>query len=191
VFFTALARLATRHRIVPAEVMLAQPPENPAPFETYFGTKIRTDEVNRIALSAEDAKRPFLTADSAMWAFFESGIKQRLSDLDAEASIAQRVRSTLLEMLPSGQSSVEEVASRLAMSKRSLQRRLSDEASSYKEILNAMRKELAQHYLSRSSLSPGEISYLLGFQDSNSFIRSSRGWTGTTTGEYRRAQSTG
>jgi AraC-like DNA-binding protein len=182
VFFTALARLATRHRIVPAQVVLNQPPDNPAPFEAYFGTSIRTGEVNRIAFSAEDANRPFLTADAAMWEFFESGLKKRLSDLDTDASIAQRVRSTLLEMLPSGQSSIEEVASRLTMSKRSLQRRLSDEASSYKEILNATRKELAQHYLSRSSISPGEISYLLGFQDSNSFIRSFRGWTGTTPG---------
>lgn len=44
------------------------------------------------------------------------------------------------------------------MSTCSLQRRLSDEASSYKEILNAMRKELLQHYLSRLSIAPGEIS---------------------------------
>lgn len=55
--------------------------------------------------------------------------------------------------------------------------------------LNTTRKELAQHYLSRSSISPGEISYLLGFQESSSFIRSFRGWTGITPGEYRRAQS--
>ena len=120
---------------------------------------------------------------------FEAGLRKRLPDLNGEASIAQRVRSTLLEMLPSGQSSIKEAARRLAMSKRSLQRLLSDESSSFKEILNATRKELAQHYLARSSISPGEISYLLGFQDSNSFIHSG-GWTGTTPGEYRRAQST-
>lgn len=190
VFFSALARLATRQRIVPTEVVLAQPPENPAPFEDYFGTRVKTGEANRIAFSAQDANRPFLTADTAMWEFFEAGLKKRLSDLDAEASIVQRVRSTLLEMLPGGQSSIEEAAKRLAISKRSLQRRLSDESSSFKEILNATRKELAQHYLARSSISPGEISYLLGFQDSNSFIRSFRGWTGTTPGEYRSAQST-
>lgn len=171
-------------------MILAQPPENSAHFEAYFGTRIRAGEVNRIAFAALVASRPFLTADAAMWEFFEAGLKRRLSDLDAEASIAQRVRSTLLEMLPGGQSSVEEVARRLAMSKRSLQRCLSDESSTFKEILNATRKELAQHYFARSSISPGEVSYLLGFQDSNSFIRSFRGWTGTTPGEYRRTQTT-
>jgi AraC-like DNA-binding protein len=77
----------------------------------------------------------------------------------------------LLEMLPSGQSAIEETASRLATSKRSLQRRLSDELSSYQEVLDTTRRELAQHYLARSSISPTEIAYLLGCQEGNSFIR--------------------
>jgi AraC-like DNA-binding protein len=88
-------------------------------------------------------------------------------------------------MLPAGQNSIEEAANRLGMSKRSLQRRLSEESSSYQEMLNATRRELAQSYLSRSSASLGEIAYLLGFQDGNSFIRAFRGWTGQTPGEYR------
>jgi AraC-like DNA-binding protein len=109
--------------------------------------------------------------------------------LDTGVSSTQRVRSALLEMLPSGQSTIEETASRLATSKRSLQRRLSDELSSYQEVLDTTRRELAQHYLARSSISPTEIVYLLGFQEDNSFIRSFKRWTGKTPGEYRqRAQ---
>ena len=88
-------------------------------------------------------------------------------------------------MLPAGLKSIEETAHRLAMSKRSLQRKLADEASSYQEVLNTIRRELAHTYLARSSTSLGEIAYLLGFQDSNSFIRAFRGWTGQTPGEYR------
>ena len=56
-------------------------------------------------------------------------------------------------MLPAGQSSIEEAANRLAMSKRTLQRKLSEEESSYQEVLNATRRELAYSYLSRSSAS--------------------------------------
>lgn len=185
VFFTQLARLATRQRIVPVSLLLTHLPENSAPYLTYFGRPLRQGSVNQIAFSAQDACRPFLTEDASMWLFFESGLKKRLSDLDTDASMSQRVRSALLEMLPVGQSTIEQVASRLAMSKRSLQRHLSGESSSYQDVLNATRLELAQHYLARSSISPGEISWLLGFQDGNSFIRAFKGWTGTTPGEYR------
>jgi len=141
--------------------------------------------VNRLTFSAEDAEYPFLTENAAMGDFFEVGLKKKLSDLDSEASVTERVRSALQEMLPAGQSSIEEVATRLAMSRRSLQRRLAEESSSYQEVLNATRRELAHAYLARSSASLMEIAYLLGFQDGNSFIRAFRGWTGQTPGEYR------
>jgi len=72
-------------------------------------------------------------------------------------------------MLPSGSSSIEEVASRLLMTKRSLQHRLGDESANYQHILNSARAELAQHCLANSPMSLGEISYLLGFLDSNLF----------------------
>jgi AraC-like DNA-binding protein len=189
VFFTQLSRMATRKRIVPDEVALTELPSDTAPYESYFGCSLHRSKVNRIAFSARDASHPFLTEDLAMWTFFEAGLKQRLSDLDAEAGVSQRVRSVLLEMLPSGQCSIEEVAHRLAMSKRSLQRKLLDEEKSFQHVLNATRRELAQHYLSRSTISPGEISWLLGFRDSNSFIRAFRGWTGLTPGEYRTRRS--
>ena len=120
-----------------------------------------------------------------MWAFFESGLNKRLHELDAETSISQRVKSALLEMLPAGESSIEETAGKLAMSKRSLQRRLHGESSNYQAILNETRKGLAIHYLKRSEMPPGEISFLLGFQDSNSFLRAFKTWTGATPGEYR------
>jgi AraC-like DNA-binding protein len=126
-----------------------------------------------------------------MWNFFEAGLVSQLSDLETQASMQERVRSALSEMLPAGQSSIEEAATRLSMSKRSLQRRLAEEASSYQEVLNATRRELAHAYLARSSASQGEIAYLLGFQDGNSFIRAFRGWTGQTPGEYRMSRMKG
>lgn len=185
VFFTQLARLSTREKVVPVVLELPQLPKNRVPYEAYFGNPIRPGKVVRIGFAAQDASRPFLTEDAAMWDFFEVGLKQRLSDLETETTTKQRVKSALLEMLPSGHSAIEEAARRLAISKRTLQRQLSQESSSYKEVLNATRQELAQHYLARSAISPPEISFLLGYQDSNSFLRAFKGWTGATPGEYR------
>ncbi|WP_420799430.1 AraC family transcriptional regulator ligand-binding domain-containing protein [Ktedonospora formicarum] len=185
VFLTQLARVGTRKHMVPLWVELVQLPDQKGPYQEYFGVPLAKGSANRIAFSANDARQPFLTENTAMWDFFEAGLKEKLSDLDTQASMKERVRSALREMLPGGQSSIEEAADRLAMSKRSLQRRLSEESSSYQEVLNITRRELAHYYLSRSSASLGEIAYLLGFQDGNSFLRAFRGWTGQTPGEYR------
>ena len=191
VFFTRLVRLATRQRIVPLELVLTQLPEHGSPYEAYFGRSLRQGSAICITFSGQDAARPFLTESEAMWSFFEPSLRRRLSDLDESACVRQRVKSALLEMLPGGQSSIEDAASRLAMSKRTLQRHLSDESVSYQEVLNETRQELAQHYLAHSTISPGEISFLLGFQDGNSFIRAFKGWTGMTPGSYRQAPQNG
>lgn len=186
VFFTQLARLGTRKEIKPLLVELNKLPNQLEPYQTYFGAPIHLASVNRITFSNNDALKPFLSENSEMWGFFKDGLNQRLSQLDCNATTVDRVRSVLLEMLPSGQSSIEEVAQRLAVSKRSLQRRLSAEASSYQLVINGVREELAQHYLANPELSSGEISFLLGFQDGNSFIRAFNTWTGITPGEYRK-----
>jgi AraC-like DNA-binding protein len=191
VFLTHLARLGTRRHLVPLRVELVQLPGERGPYQEYFGVSLSLGAANRLVFSAMDARRPFLTENAAMWAFFEEGLARRLSDLESDASMTERVKGALKEMLPAGQISIEEATHRLALSKRSLQRRLAEEASSYQEVLTATRRELAHYYLSRSSASLVEIAYLLGFQDGNSFIRAFRGWTGQTPGEYRTSRLVG
>lgn len=185
ILLTQLARLGTRKRIVPLRVELMQLPDERGPYQEYFGVPLLRGLANRLAFSAHDAIYPFLTENVAMWSFFEAGLSKKLSDLDTHASMQERIKSALSEMLPAGHSSIEEAANRLGISKRSLQRRLAEESSTYQEVLNATRRELAHSYLSRSSASLAEIAYLLGFQDSNSFLRAFRSWTGQTPGEYR------
>ena len=185
VFFTQLARLATRERIVPLAASTPDLPGHGDLYEAFFGCPLKQSDAIRISFSVQDAKRPFLTDNLAMWQAFEPGLRKRLSALDEQASTVERVRAVLLEMLPAGMSSIDAVAQRLALSKRSLQRHLGDEALSFQDVLNTVRQELAQHYLINSTISPGEISWLLGFQESNSFIRAFRSWTGKTPGAYR------
>ena len=185
VFFTQLARLATRVRIAPLSASTPDLPGDGHVFEAFFGCPLKRSDAIEICFSAQDALRPFLTDSLPMWNAFEPGLRKRLSALDAQASTAERVRGVLLETLPAGVSSIEAVAQRLALSKRSLQRHLGDESVSFQDVLCQVRQELAQHYLINSTISPGEISWLLGFQESNSFIRAFRGWTGKTPVAYR------
>ena len=89
-------------------------------------------------------------------------------------------RPALLELLPSGDASTQAVSKKLGLSTRTLQRRLSTEGGSFQLVLKETREELARHYLKSSTMSGAEISFLLGFEDPNSFFRAFHTWTGET-----------
>lgn len=97
----------------------------------------------------------------------------------------ERVRSALLELLPAGESTVNAVARVLAVSARTLQRRLTAERTTFQAVLNETREALARHYLSTSRLPTAEISFLLGYEDVTSFQRAFRSWTGETPRRVR------
>jgi len=185
VFFTQLSRIATRTGVKPIKIELPELPEAKARYEEFFGCKMTKSSSMAISFSYEDATRPFLTSNQPMWEFFESKLNQKLAQLDQSASTVDRVRAILIEMLPSGDSSIETVTQRLAMSKRTLQRKLSAEAETFQTVLQDVRSELADHYLGKSDIPLTEIAFLLGFQESNSFIRAYSSWKGISPGSYR------
>lgn len=187
-FFTWLARTGTRHHIVPRKITLTALPEQHAPYEEFFGNRLLLADSHSISFSAEDMRRPFVTENDAMWKFFHKGLTQRLSELDAESSMSERVGSVLLEMLPSGNSRMEQVASRLALSPRTLQRHLQAESSSFQKVLNETRIKLAKNYLLQTHMPLDEIAFLLGFQDGNSFIRAFRNVVDITPAAYRQME---
>jgi AraC-like DNA-binding protein len=180
VSWVALVRLTTRAPIRPIRVTTTDLPEDAEVYQEYFGVRVEKGAGHTVAFSAQDAARPFLTANDQMWEFFEPELRRRLSELEAGAAVAERVRASLLELLPAGNGSMEGVASDLAMSTRTLQRRLKGENTTFQAILDATRESLARHYLAQSELSAGEISFLLGYEDPRSFYRAFRTWTGKT-----------
>lgn len=185
VFFTQLARIATRMRISPIDVRSPRPPQPEAEYAEYFGRKVRHGDRPSLSFSSEDATRPFLTANEKMWEYFEPELQKRLSCLDGKATTTERVRGALLELLPSGEASLSTVSKKLGTSTRTLHRRLEQEGQSFQVVLNATREELAKHYLRSSSYSGAEISFLLGYDDPNSFFRAFHGWTGSTPEQTR------
>ena len=187
-FLLRLARLATREPIDAMRVTLPQLPASAQAkaYAKFFGCVPERGDVASLTLSATNANLPFLTANDAMWQVFEPDLRKRLGELDANASTAQRVRSALLELLPGGQSGIEAVASRLSMSTRTLQRRLMEEGANYRALVHGTREDLARHYLTQTDLSAGEIGFLLGFEDPNSFFRAFHEWTGSTPEAMRK-----
>ncbi|MEM1177140.1 MAG: AraC family transcriptional regulator [Acidobacteriota bacterium] len=187
VFFVSLARLGTRERIVPRAVRSPTAPRAASAFEQYLGCPVEVGRRCGVVFDLADAERPLLTANDAMWQFFEPELRRRLSELEVHASTAERVRASLLELLPSGEATLGAVARKLAVSTRTLQRRLQSEGEHFQAVLDGTREDLARHYLTRSSLSGAEISFLLGYEEPSSFFRAFQGWTGETPQALRSA----
>lgn len=185
-FFATLARIGTREPVVPRQVTMPRPPAAAQAYRQFLGTDIVEAEHVGLVFDRADALRPFLTSNESLWSAFEPELRTRLAELEAQVNVGQRVRAVLLEALPSGQTDIDRVAERLAMSRRSLQRHLEAEGLSYQQLLRETRLSLAQHYLARTELPTAEISFLLGFDEPNSFYRAFRNWTGQTPQVRRR-----
>ncbi|NEQ47222.1 MAG: AraC family transcriptional regulator [Leptolyngbya sp. SIOISBB] len=180
VFFVHLMRLATRERIIPVAIKTTQPLPAAEQYADFFGTSVTVDQFNEVTFAAIDAQKPFLTSNVGMWSIFEPNLNQQLRHLNIEAQFRDRVRACLMEILASGECSMADVARRLAISTRTLQRRLREEETSFQQELSSLRAELAKHYLTQTPYSSAEISFLLGYREPSSFFRAFHIWTGKT-----------
>jgi len=185
VFLVQLARLAVRREVRPIAVEMQTKPASGA-YAEFFGHAVRTGPFDRVVFSPEDARRPFVSANPALFAAFEPELQFRLDELEQNAGISERVCATLMEALPSGRGDVANVARQLGMSSRSLQRKLGAEGTSFQTELQSLRTRLATGYLNGTEHSSAEISFMLGYDDPNSFIRAFHDWTGTTPEAMRK-----
>ena len=87
--------------------------------------------------------------------------------------------------LEAGSVNLKVIAKELNVSSRSIYRKLKSENTSYKDLLNEVRKQLAQDYLREGSFTINDISSKLGFSESSAFHRAFKRWFGTNPGQYR------
>jgi AraC-like DNA-binding protein len=180
VFLVHMARLATRERIMPTVVSVITSLPKTEQYELFFGVKIEQGDFNGLTFAANDAQKTFLTANENMWSVFEPELSKRMTDLGIEDRFRDRVRACLMEILASGECTMANVAQRLAVSTRTLQRRLQEEKTSFQQELSNLRAELANQYLVNTHYSSAEIAFLLGYNDTSSFFRAFHNWTGKT-----------
>ena len=161
-FLIGLLRRATKQEVTPVKVILNAAKPDPALAE-LAGIKLESGSTNQISFSKADLQRPLVSYNAAMWNYFEPELTKRLADLE-----------------------IDDVARELGISKRTLQRKLKEEKTTFQKQLNSTRESLAVHYLSNTDITTNEIAFLLGYQELNSFLRAFSLWTGKTVSEYRR-----
>ena len=174
--------------IAPLKVAFRRPePSFRALYEEIFRCPIAfAQAANAISFSQADVKRRLISADHRAAEWLEFGAKAALERMD-DSGVTTRVRAQLERMLQGDEPTLAAVASELCMSERTLQRRLTAEGQTFRRVLDEMRRDVAQRSLAAGKRNVPELAYLLGFEDSNSFYRSFRRWTGTTPESFRRA----
>jgi AraC-like DNA-binding protein len=122
--------------------------------------------------------------DDELNAVYRRHCSRMLRQVSGPDPVTARVRGMLLRR-SAAIPGLEEAAVELGMSDRSLRRHLQQEGTSYQQLVNRFRYDLAGEYLSGDHLSPKEVGYLLGFSDTNAFRRAFRSWSGQTISAFR------
>lgn len=180
VFLVELLRTCTGRPIVPIKVLLNNDGENKPRYIEYFGTEPQNANNLSITIKREEMEKPFLSNNKQIWQFFKPLLQRRVDLIDKSTRYTGRVKGYLFGKLSRGQSDIKSVSEYFSMTPRTLQRRLFEEDTSFRAILDETRSEMAFIYLSTTDFAAYEISLLLGFEDKNSFYRAFQRWTGTT-----------
>ena len=184
----SMCRLSTSDSFVPLAVELERPePPCVADFYALFRAPItfgaRRDSM---IFRRDEVERPLPTANRALAHGNEQIGADYLARLDRKR-FSDRGRHRLEETLPAGGVGAGEVARALNLSLRTLQRRLADEDTTWSELHDQARHDLALRFIGERRMSVKEATYVLGFSEPANFTRAFRRWTGRSPTEYRRA----
>ena len=185
----SIARQGTNTRLSPLRVELVQSRPHIKAMERHFGCRVVCGATrNAIVFRAADAQRPFVTRNAELLGMLAPQFEEELKRESGEENIIERVRVAIQQKLTGRRPNIEDIADALHISSRTLQRRLQDEGSSFQRVMEEARHQLARHYLSNSVLELNEAAYLLGYEDSNSFVRAFRTWEGVPPARWRETQ---
>ena len=140
---------------------------------------------NGWALTKSAMGLPLRRRDPALRRWLERQAADILARLPASGDARDEVRSVLSSQLTSGDLRIDVVARRLATTPRTLQRRLSRAGTSFEVLCDDARKEAARAYLTDTTLSIAEVTYLLGYSEPTAFHRAFKRWHGTTPQAFR------
>lgn len=182
----ALGRAGLGQSLTPRRIELARRRSDEPLLTRHFGCPIRFDApLNLIVFDESALARPFATHNADLLALIVPGLEAALAASLTARSVADDVKTTLQRRMCGERPSVDKVAAEMHLSPRTLQRRLGELGTSYQALLDDVRRETARRLLGATNLDAGEVAFLLGFEELNSFTRAFAGWEGVTPSRWR------
>jgi AraC-like DNA-binding protein len=176
--------LSGNPRWAPAVVRMSRArPDDPRPYRRFFGAPIRFDaESSTIRFPSTFGATPVPGADEPRRRLLEA----KLRVLGREGT-GPRLRRMLRVAMMFGQTSGDSLAAAMALSRRTLNRRLAERGTTFQRELASARFEVAQQLLRNTTLPVSEIASALGYAELSPFVRAFRRWTGQSPAAWRRA----
>jgi AraC-like DNA-binding protein len=182
----AIAKRGTADRSTPLRVELLRPRQHQALLEGHFGCPVQFEsQRNAIVFRHTELDLPFTTFNEELLRIVGAQLDSELAERHSAPSIEKQVMYVLKRSLAGRRPSREEVARELHLSVRTLQRRLSDAGTTFQQVVQVVRRELAHKYVAEKRVEFSEVAFLLGYEDTNSFFHAFQAWEGTSPGEWR------
>jgi AraC-like DNA-binding protein len=155
-------------------------------FQAHFGCELRYDRgFNRLQYSAHVLEMPSQNPEPSLLQALEFYLADRLKLRSEDGDLLDKVNHLIATSLGGGVPEIGDVAVTLGLSRRTLQRRLSEAGAVFSDMVDAVRREIAQDYVLNSDHSLTDISLMLGYQELSSFSRAFRRWTNASPQQLR------
>lgn len=160
--------------------------EKSTEYKRVFGAPVEFGKpVNRLIFSASFLDKPVRSAQPRLFAVIEEHLQQVIKNQDHESDLVNQVSNLVARELSNGVPTIDWISEQLIMTKRTLQRRLTEKGVGFSEIVDDVRRNMAVQYVEKSDISLTEISFLLGYSHLSAFCRSFKRWTGATPQKIR------
>jgi len=171
---------------VAVSLMHAEPPCAEEYFALFKAPVRFSADRDSMTFSFPNVDRYLMGANPQLARLNDQVMIEYLAKLNKD-DIINRVTAAIVDMLPSGGVADEKVAETLNMSVRSLQRRLKEVDTTFRTILDVVRKDLSSTYVRDPDIELAEVAFLLGFSDQSAFSRAFKRWTGNPPSEVRKS----
>lgn len=190
VFLVEKARAHSLRNIVPLHVTFPAGLIDDEVANAYFGTSIVHGPKVVIDFASADTEAPFMSVNDELWFEIEADLERQLQQQAGVWDFPAQVEAAIRRALNVGPVRVEAICEELGVSRSTMQRQLAAHREAYQAILNRVRLDLAVRYLTKSTLTQGQVAGLIGFADPKSFQRAFKSWTGKPPDRFRQEQKT-
>jgi AraC-like DNA-binding protein len=184
------ARLVAGSSWAPREVHFAhQVPSRVHEHSRIFGAPVLFDcPTNALVVEREFLDRQVPAADARLYRILQRYLENVLAEMPREDKLLAAIRKTIAEAMREGVPTLERIAKTLALSERSLERRLKERGTNFKKLVEDTRRRFAANYLKDREHTLTQIAFLLGYSEVSAFNRAFKRWTGATPLKFRQTK---
>lgn len=156
-------------------------------YHEFFNCEVMFNQPsNQLVINAESLNRPCISSCQSLYWQLKRKADSELASVQLGLSFTEKVSRSITPLLNVSTPTLDQVSEQLNIAPWTIRRNLINEGGSFQKVLNDTRRDLAVSYVNSTTLSLGEIAYLLGFGSSTAFQHAFKRWTGQSPGSYRR-----